>query len=228
MRPHFRLPVRALARAALAGALYAAPAAAQDRIEPAATLRVVETDNPVTGAIARSMAPDPTPAEILRIQVELARAGFDGGSRSGQLDGPTRRALIDFQTVRGLLVCGCFTYETVVALGIRPLVIASSAGAVASPGRVEHGVTIVDGSAIFVVLPHGRFHRRHRSIGPGVVVGHEPVLGTPPRPLPRSSVGVRDPRPRPPAPLRSGSQIRPGRPLGSGLPGGARRPPPRP
>lgn len=227
MRPHFRPAARVLA--VLAAALLAAPAAAQDRIEPAATLRVVETDNPVTGGIARSMASDPTPAEILRVQVELARAGFDGGTRSGQLDGPTRRALVDFQTVRGLMVCGCLTYETVVALGIRPLVVASADRPPMSTGRVEHGVTIVDGSAIYVVLPHGRFHhRRHRSIGPGVVVGHEPVLGTPPRPLPRSSVGVRDPRPRPVAPLQPGSQIRPGRPLGSGLPGGARRPPPRP
>lgn len=225
-------PTRTLAVAVSLVALTVTPSGAQDRIDPAAAIRVVETDNPVTGELARSVVPDATPAEILRVQVELAKIGHDPGVRSGQLDGPTRRALVNFQTARGLMVCGCLTYETIIALGIRPQVVATVDVASRSPYTVveRHGVTVIDGGAIFLGFPNARFaHRRHRVTGPAVVVGHEPVFGTRPRPpVHRSSVGIRDPRPRPTVQPRVGAPIQSGVRGPRPLPLGARLRPPRP
>lgn len=211
--------------------LAAAPAArAQDRIDPAPTVRVVQSADPVTGEIARWVVENPAPAEILRVQVELARAGYDPAVRSGQLDGATRRALSDFQTARGLMICGCLTYETIVALGIRPQVSDLVSGGAGGSSGAGVGSSAVAYDAydrygqVIVIVPGSSHRRRHHA--PGVVVGHEPAVGAgqlDQRPAP-VSVGVREIR-RPPPRQRTGGAIR----LGPGTPRAPQSPrPPRP
>jgi peptidoglycan hydrolase-like protein with peptidoglycan-binding domain len=174
------------------------------------------------------------PAEVLRLQVALARAGFDPGVRSGILDAETETSLRQFQLARGLEACGCPSYETVLALGV-PVQVVGSAQI-----RRATGVHTADGGPVYVlegdgfvpgILLHDGFffhHRKHRPfIGSGVVVGGEPALGAGQvrRTLPRSSVGVREiVRP---APSRRGSTIQPAVP-GTGGDGGSRPPRPRP
>lgn len=204
------------------------PARAQNRIDPAPTIRVVESA--YAGDVARWVVEDPTPAEVLRVQVELARAGFDPGIRSGVLDGPTRAALSRFQTARGIVICGCLTYDTVVALGIRPQIVAFVQAEV-EPDQVLYGYPGYSAgysteSQVIVVIPSGKFfsHRRHHRFPfPGVVVGHEPAVGAGQldRRPPPVSVGVREITPSPNR--RPGSGIRMGPQRRS--PGGPPRPP---
>lgn len=218
-----------LARLALACALIASVpelSGAQNRIDPAPAIRVVESA--YAGDVARWVVEDPTPAEVLRVQVELARAGFDPGVRTGVLDGPTRAALSRFQTARGIVICGCLTYDTVVALGIRPQIVAFVQAEV-EPDQVMYGdpgysAGYSTDSQVIVVIPSGRFfpHRRHHHFPfPGVVVGHEPAVGAGQLDLrpPPVSVGVREIT-RPPI-RRPGSGIR----MGPQPPGGPPRPP---
>lgn len=145
---------------------------AQDRIEPAGEIRVVEIAER-TGRVSRVIVEDLTPAEILRVQVALSRAGYDPRSRSGVLDESTRRTLTSFQAARGLQICGCVTYETVVALQIAPKVVARVDG-----GSAGYGSTvIVDRRApVYVVVPGYGFYHRRLVLGPGVVVGHSPSV----------------------------------------------------
>ncbi len=207
-RPHGNLPARSLRLAAVLGiGMLAVPgtAPAQNRIDPAPAVRVVESRDPASGQVARWVVENPTPAEVLRIQVELARAGFDPRIRSGVLDGPTRRALSSFQTARGIVICGCLTYETIVALGIRPQVVGYD-------GRESYpGVGYGSYSQVIVVAP-GFFHPHRRHTIPGVVVGHEPAIGAGrlDRRPPPVSVGVRGMRPLPPPRSRPGGSIRSG------------------
>ncbi|CAN5336163.1 hypothetical protein BH18GEM1_BH18GEM1_19840 [soil metagenome] len=204
-------PAVALALVAL-GAPSTAPA--QDRIDPAPAVRVVQYRDGATGETARWVTENPTPAEILRIQVELARAGYDPRVRSGALDGATRQALSGFQTARGIVICGCLTYETIVALGIRPQVV--DFVSTGTRGDDYAGVTYDSYSQVIVApgfFHRDPFHRHHRRFPiPGVVVGHEPAVGAGrldrrPQPV---SVGVREMRPVPPARSRPGGSIRSG------------------
>lgn len=215
--PHGNLPCRFLRLAAALGlGVLAVPGAApaQNRIDPAPAVRVVESRDPASGQVARWVVENPTPAEVLRIQVELARAGFDPRIRSGVLDGPTRQALSSFQTARGIVICGCLTYETIVALGIRPHVVdfASSGTGGGYDGRESYpGVGYGSYSQVIVVAP-GFFHPHRRHSIPGVVVGHEPAIGAGrlDRRPPPVSVGVRGIRPLPPPRSRTGGSIRSG------------------
>lgn len=217
--PHGNLPSRSLRLAATLGlGVLAIPgtAPAQNRIDPAPAVRVVESRDPVSGQVARWVVENPTPAEVLRIQVELARAGFDPRIRSGVLDGPTRRALSSFQTARGIVICGCLTYETIVALGIRPQVVdfASSGTGGGYDGYAREGYPGVgyDSYSQVIVVGPGFFHPHRRHTIPGVVVGHEPAIGAGrlDRRPPPVSVGVRGIRPLPPPRLRPGGSIRSG------------------
>lgn len=204
---------------------------AQNRIDPAPTVRVVETVDGFTGQLVRWAVDDPTPAEILRVQVELAAAGFDPGVRSGVIDAPTRQALLDFQTARGLVICGCLSYETILALTIRPEIVAAEdivrerdvpyGGA----RRRDVGDRYAGGRDVVVVVPFFHLPRKHpgRHL-PGVVVGHEPAVGAGELARRRSpiSVGVREinPAPRPPG---GGIRMAPRSPTD-----GSRPPRPRP
>lgn len=211
-----------LVGALVAGVLAAAdPAAGQDRYEATASIRVHEVLDGVSGRVVRTVVEDPGPAEILAVQIALARAGYDPHGRDGVLDGRTRRALERFQSDRGLLVCGCLTYETIVALGIRPVVIAFP-----SAYGVPYGSGVVVGLWPAFGAGRGRFvHGKGRRGGSGVFVGHAPALGAgqvgrsaarPPR-----TPSVRPPRPAPSG-SGTGSRIRPGTPARPARPAGIR------
>lgn len=188
---------------ALVALLVCSPAIAdaQPAVAPSATIRVIEILDPSTGRRVREVAQDLTQPEISRIQRALAAAGFDPGRATGVLNATTLVALDRFQSSRGLIRCGCVSYETILALGIRPDVVATL--------RASH--TRGYGSRILVLAPHG-----HRSIGvghqpavvvghgPSVLVGHDPArgageLGRRGR-LPDRRPHVRDPRPPRPHP----------------------------
>ncbi len=184
-----------------------AVAPAQDAIEPASSVRVVETRSRFSGQLVRQVVEDLEPAEVLRVQVELGRAGFDPKFRNGIVNTSTRRELRRFQIARGLRICSCVSYETVIALGIRPqLLIGGESAIVYSHRRDDELVVVVPGFA------YRRHHGvKHRPFS-GVVVGHEPVLGAGQvkEIFPRSSVAQREQRPAP-SRSRTPSKIRPAR-----------------
>lgn len=161
----------ALALACAAILAHASEARGQDAIRPAETIRVVESRG-VSGSVAREVVGDLLPAEVLLVQVALARAGFDPGVRSGVVDGATRSALRSFQARRGLvLICGCVSYETVVALGIRPRVVETTALAEAEPATDRTVIVDRSASVLFFVPAHHHHRKRGRCRGAGVVVG---------------------------------------------------------
>lgn len=185
-----------------------AVAPAQDAIEPASSVRVVETRSRFSGQLVRQVVENLEPAEVLRVQVELGRAGFDPKFRNGIVNTSTRRALRGFQTARGLRVCSCVSYETVIALGIRPQLLIGGESTIVYSHRRDGGLV--------VVVP-GFGHRHHHGVDhrhlSGVVVGHEPVLGAGQvvEIFPRSSVAQREQRPAPSRRSRTPSKIRPAR-----------------
>ncbi|MDX1624343.1 MAG: peptidoglycan-binding domain-containing protein [Gemmatimonadota bacterium] len=206
----------ALAMALAAAALGAAPPLyAQDEIEPAEAIRVVERKSPYTGRVERLTVAELLPAEVLRIQIALAEAGHDPGVRNGVLDAATREALTAFQVEEGLLICGCPTYQTIVALRIDPVVVAARPARgersrrvlIVGPGHHHHGHHV----------HHGHRHGRAGVVvggTSGVFVGHAPARGAGElRDHPRSRIRDRRPSPRGPRPAppqRPGRRIRSG------------------
>lgn len=224
-----------LSALAVLSLLIARPVPAQDRITPATSIRVVELVDASGTRLERAILEPMLPAEVLRLQVALARSGFDPVVRSGAVDVETEMALRQFQLARGLEACSCPSYETVLALGLPVQVV----------GRVEMrrepGIRTADGSPVYVLqsgafvpgffFPDGFFFpksKRHRFFGGGVVVGGEPALGAGQvrRGIPRSSVGVRETVR--PAPAGRGGTIRPAVPGRAGGDGGSRPPRPQP
>ena len=188
---------------ALAALFAGSPAIAdaQPAVAPSTTIRVIEILDPSTGHRVREVAQDLTQPEISRIQRALASAGFDPGRATGVLSATTLVALDRFQSSRGLIRCGCVSYETILALGIRPDVVATL--------RAPH--TRGYGSRVLVLAPHGRRSVRvgHQPAvivghGPSVFVGHDPARGAGElgrrRHLPDRRPHVRDPRPPRPRP----------------------------
>jgi len=211
-------------------------AASQDRIGAAPTIRVVERIETGTRRATRFVVEDLTPAEILRLQVELDRAGYDPRSRSGILDERTRRELTRFQSARGLEICGCVTYETIVALGIAPDVVARVEGGSETAWAYDRSYDRTYRRTVPVVI-FVPGHRDHGFTGPGVVVGHEPAVGAGRWAHSRDRVGRFpsrperiDVRPAPPLPpSQPGRRILPGNPGRRSEPGGGTRSaPPRP
>jgi hypothetical protein len=195
-------------------------APAQDAIEPASSVRVVEARSRFSGQLVRQVVEDLErgqlvrqvvedlePAEILRVQVELGRAGFDPKFRNGIVNTATRRALRRFQIARGLRICSCVSYETVIALGIRPQLLLDGESAIVYNHRRDDGLVVVVPG--FALGHHHGIKHRHFS---GVVVGHEPVLGAGQAKeiFPRSSVAQREQRAAP-SRSRRPSKIRPAR-----------------
>ena len=82
------------------------------------------------------------PAEVLSVQRALIDLGYDPGGLDGQLGPSVRRALRGLQNSRGMDPCGCVDYATVVALGLRSLVVQTVVGAVPK-----------DGSAVEIIMP---------------------------------------------------------------------------
>lgn len=195
---------------------------AQDSIRPAREIRVVETVDRRTGRTARDVVTHPLPAEILRVQIELARRGHDPRVRSGVLDEPTRRALRRFQIAESLTICGCLTYETVVALGIPTTTVEPLGVVIDRRGHRD--------DRVIVVVPDGRRHPRRKArrarvgtrANPGVEVGHAPARGgraRRPRPEPPSRIDLPNPPRGRPSTLRP---LPPGR--GAGVRGARPRP----
>lgn len=141
-------------------------ASGQPAVAPASSIRVIEIVDPYSGDRDRRIADDLTAAEISRIQQALAAAGFDPGRATGQWNATTRLQLGRFQASRGLPQCECLTYVTLVALRIRPRVVASIRAPLAG----------AYGSRTIVLAPHsGRFLGHGH--GPSVIVGHQPARG---------------------------------------------------
>jgi peptidoglycan hydrolase-like protein with peptidoglycan-binding domain len=174
---------------------------AQSAVAPSTTVRVIEILDPSTGQRVREVSQDLTAGEISRIQRALASAGFDPGRATGALNGTTLVALDRFQSSRSLVRCGCVSYETILALGIHPTVVAT----IRAP--LSRGY----GSRVLVLAPHGRRnvgvgHQPAVIVGHGVsvFVGHDPARGAGElarRPhFPDRRSHVRDPRPPRPRP----------------------------
>lgn len=186
---------------------------AQPAVAPSTTIRVIELVDPSTGQRSREVAQDLTGPEISRVQRALASAGFDAGRATGVLNSTTLVVLDRFQSSRGLVRCGCVSYETILALGIRPEVVAS----IRAPVRGGYG------SQVLVIAPHDRTrvgvgHQPAVIVGhgPSVFVGHDPArgageLGRRPR-FPDRGPHVHDPRPPRPRPgtsiSGSGAELR--------------------
>lgn len=101
-------------------------------------IRVVESVDPVSGRRVRQAVYDLTRKEIRSVQRALRRAGYLGVGWTGRLDHGTVRALDRLQEDRGLVRCGCVSYETVVALGLRPSIeVVTVATGAASDAWVE-------------------------------------------------------------------------------------------
>ncbi|HET6617974.1 MAG TPA: peptidoglycan-binding domain-containing protein [Gemmatimonadota bacterium] len=144
---------------------------AQPAVAAASSIRVVEIVDPWTGERIRTVAEDLTAPEIARIQRALASAGFDPGRATGRLDSATLLAVGRFQASRGLFWCDCVTYETILALRIRPFLVASIRAPIEG---------LWAGSDILVLAPdHGFHHGSAVVVGhsPSVFVGHDPARG---------------------------------------------------
>jgi hypothetical protein len=128
--------VLAVATAAARPATVGAQTAERD-----ATIRVVEVRSRSGESVGRQVVLDLRHREIRALQTALRGAGYLGVGWTGRLDGGTMDVLLRFQEDRGLVPCGCVSYETIVALGLRPEVVATIPTPAAFPsdgsGRVE-------------------------------------------------------------------------------------------
>ncbi|MEE8571683.1 MAG: hypothetical protein V3T20_00330 [Gemmatimonadota bacterium] len=115
----------ALLGALAIGLLSSQPAQAQ-RSSSDGDVRVVETVDPVSGARYRQAVYDLTKKEIKTVQRALREDGFLGVGWTGQLDHGTVKALNELQEERGLYQCGCVSYESIVALGLKPDVLVTT------------------------------------------------------------------------------------------------------
>ena len=95
------------------------PISAQ-RTDSDGDVRVVEIVDPVSGQRYRQAVYDLTKREIKAVQRALRQASYLGVGWTGRLDHGTIRALNELQEDRGLYQCGCVSYETVIALGLKP------------------------------------------------------------------------------------------------------------
>jgi hypothetical protein len=123
--------------------LFPVPAEAQESI------RVVEAVRASTGERIRYVIRDLDSREIRTLQSALRDAGYVGIGWTGRLDDGTLRGLARFQRERGLVECGCVSYETIVALGLRPEVVATvSAETNGTTGASAAGETYASGSGL--------------------------------------------------------------------------------
>lgn len=137
--PQFKKLVIALALTAQAGTIGSAAAFAQQSV------RTVEALNPVTGDRQRYVVRDLDESEIRTVQKALRSEGYVGIGWTGRLDEGTAAGLSRFQAERGLVECGCISYETIVALGIRPEIVATVSAAPGESGvRGEGAATASD------------------------------------------------------------------------------------
>ncbi len=105
--------------ALLVAAVLPAPVGAQKAV------RVVEAVSETTGDRQRYVVRDLDESEIRGVQAALRDQGYIGIGWTGRLDDGTVEGLRRLQRERGLVECGCISYETIVALGLRPEVVAT-------------------------------------------------------------------------------------------------------
>ena len=149
-------------------------------------IRVIAHFDPDTDERTFAVLEPVTGREILAVQEALSRVGVDPGLRDGKLGPSTRSALERFQRDRGLRVCGCLTYETVLTLGLRPMVV-----------QIVIGQGAPEPSAVEVIMPPG--------VPPGLpttIAGDPPVGPAPMGPGASSGQGAYAP-PLPPPGYRS-------------------------
>ena len=109
-----------------AAALFAPQPANAQSSSSSGDVRVVETVDPVSGARYRQAVYDLTKKEIKAVQRALREDGYLGVGWTGQLDHGTVKALNELQVERGLYQCGCVSYETIVALRLKPDVLVTT------------------------------------------------------------------------------------------------------
>ncbi len=129
-------PIVRVVTLALAAALVvlAAPQPAHAQRSSDGDIRVVETVDPVSGARYRQAVYDLTHKEIKAVQRALREDGYLGVGWTGRLDDGTIKALNELQEERGLYMCGCVSYETIVALGLKPDVLVTTVAVGATSG----------------------------------------------------------------------------------------------
>jgi hypothetical protein len=147
--PRFRRLLIALVVAGQTGTIGSAAAVAQQSV------RAVEAVNPVTGDRQRYVVRDPNESEIRTVQKALRSEGYVGIGWTGRLDEGTAAGLSRFQAKRGLVECGCISYETIVALGIRPEIVATVSAAPGESGVPGEGATTASGLHSGVLYPVG-------------------------------------------------------------------------
>lgn len=118
-------------------------------------IRVVETVNAATGERHRYVVRDLREAEIRSVQAALRTEGYVGIGWTGRLDDGTQAGLRRFQRERGLVECGCVSYETVVGLGLRPEVVASVAADGDPTGATDQATGSSPGFRSDVLYPVG-------------------------------------------------------------------------
>jgi len=167
------------------------PARAQEPV------RVVETVVETTGDRRRYVVRDLDEDEIRSVQRALREAGYVGIGWTGRLDDGTREGLRRFQGDRGLVECACVSYETIVALGLRPEIVATVSDPGGSPadGRL---LDLDDYGWIYpvpvpVLVP--RPCPADGCVGAGPEAPGAPGTATPPGVRPGSPT---EPRPAPP------------------------------
>jgi peptidoglycan hydrolase-like protein with peptidoglycan-binding domain len=119
------------------GATLALSAPRLNAQEPLVGIRMIATYNPASDARTFEVLEPLSGSEILALQAALARVGGDPGPLDGRLGPGTLGALERFQRERGLRVCGCVTYETIIALALRPLVVQTVIGPAAEAHDIE-------------------------------------------------------------------------------------------
>ena len=137
--------------ALLVAVVLPAPAGAQEAV------RVVEAVSETTGDRQRYVVRDLDESEIRAVQAALRDQGYIGIGWTGRLDDGTVEGLRRLQRERGLVECGCISYETIVALGLRPEVVATfqaDPASVAGGGYVSgYGSSIGSGIYYPVGIP---------------------------------------------------------------------------
>jgi len=107
-------------------------------------MRVIEVYDPATGDRVRRVAEDLTPSEISAVQRALGSQGYRVSTATGTLNPETRNALTEFQSERGLVICGCISYETVLALGLKPQVSQTIVGRTSGVSGLNRNRSLVD------------------------------------------------------------------------------------
>lgn len=145
----------------IAAATYDLPAAHAAQSSPASpaspaeigVVRFTEYFEPTTDSRIRRAAHVLTPTEIERVQEALSTRGHLVLATTGILDTRTESALTRFQNAADLPACGCLSYSTVLALGLRPVI---TQVIIAEPGTepgsagdgAAHGVEVLYSAGI--------------------------------------------------------------------------------